>query len=255
MTTRLTEEEIASMREAGRKLVAVLAEIKSAIAPGVNLMQLEEIADRATRKHGALPSFRGYHGYPAATCLSVNEQIVHAVPQDRVLRDGDILSVDMGLYYQGVHADATVTWSVGRVAPAVKRLMDGTYAALLAGTDQVKPGAHAGDISQAIEKVLKARGLTIFQQFVGHGIGKKLHEDIVIPNFFTGEMGPKLTPGTAIAIEPIAGLGSSDQVITSPDGWTAYAEDSQPAAHFEHTVLVTDQGHEVLTPLETLIGS
>lgn len=242
------------MREGGRKLVTIMRTLKSAIRPGANLQTLEDIAEQEARKQGGIPSFKGYRGYPAATCLSVNEEIVHCIPRDRELRTGDIISVDIGLYYKGVHTDMAVTWPVGPTSPEVKRLMTGTYTALLAGTEAIRPGGRVNDISKAIEKVLKGKGFTIFKQFVGHGVGRQLHESPMIPNFATPMPGELLKPGMALALEPIAGLGS-EAVEQGDNHWDTRAADGRPVAHFEHTVLVTDSGFEVITPLETLIGS
>jgi len=250
----LNSEKIANLRVAGEKLVAVLEKIKAEIKSGTNLQDIARLAENEIKRHGGLPSFQGYQGYPSSICLSVNDQIVHCPPSDTTLRDGDVISVDLGLYYKGVHADAAFTWPVGQISPNAKRLLAGTYAALLAGTSQVKPGAKVNDISSAIEKMLKAKGLTIFRQFVGHGVGAQLHEEPMIPNFSTPGRTAKLVPGMAIALEPIAGLGE-EEVITEADDWSTRSADGKPAAHFEHTVLVTDTGYEVITPLGTLIGS
>lgn len=249
----LNEQEIDNLREGGKKLVTILQAIKEATKPGVNLKTLEEIAEREAALTGGILSFKGYRGYPAPVCLSVNEEIVHCIPRDRVLNAGDIVSVDAGLYYKGVHTDMAVTWPVGQVSPEVKRLLQGTYAALLSGTEAIRPDNHVNDISSAIEKVLRGKGLTIFKQFVGHGIGRQLHEDPMIPNFATKVPGLKLQPGIALALEPIAGLGG-EAVDQDGNQWDTRAADGKPVAHFEHTVLVTDSGFEVITPLETLIG-
>lgn len=249
----LNPTEIANMKEGGKKLVAILQTLKNEINPGTNLKTLEEIALAEARRHGGTPSFKGYRGYPSATCLSVNEEVVHCIPRDRVLKEGDIVSVDMGLYYKGVHTDMTITWPVGKIGPEVRRLLDGTYAALLAGTEAIRPGNYVNDISTAVEKGLRARNLTIFKQFVGHGIGQQLHQEPMIPNFSAQTPGRELKPGMALALEPIAGLGSS-AVDSGENGWDTRTRDGKPAAQFEHTVLVTDSGFEVITPLETLIG-
>ncbi|AKM84762.1 TPA: type I methionyl aminopeptidase [Patescibacteria group bacterium] len=250
----LTPEEINYLREGGRRLVLVLERLRQEIKPGTNLRLLAKLAETEAKRQGGLPSFQGFEGYPAPVCLCVNDQVVHCLPRDIQLKDGDIITVDMGLYYQGLHTDAAVTWTVGRVSPSVTRLLDGAYAALLAGTNEVRAGAKVSSISRAIEKTLTARGLTIFRQFVGHGVGRKLHESPMIPNFVDRGQDPTLTSAMAIAIEPITGLGT-DEVITEADGWSTRTADGRPAAEFEHTVLVTPTGYEVITPLETLIGS
>jgi len=254
MGTILTDSEIISLREGGKKLVEVFEILKSHIRPGVNLLELSDIAEKEILARDAIPCFKGYEGFPAAACLSADEQVVHCIPVDRVLKEGEIITVDMGLSYQGINTDAAVTWGVGEISADRKRLLEGTYRALLAGTDQVRPGIHVNTISAAIEGVLKASNLTIFKQFVGHGIGHELHEDPYIPNFASGEVGPTLSVNQAIAIEPITGLGV-DQIITASDGWSVATADGRPSAHFEHTILVSESGFEVITPLETLLGS
>ncbi len=254
--TTLTPAQIVHLREGGRRLVAILARLRQAIKPGANLLDIARLAEVEAKRQGGLPSFLGFEGYPAAVCLCVNDQVIHCIPQDRVLREGDIITVDMGLYYHGLHTDAAVTWAVGKVGPAVGRLLDGAYAALLAGTGEVKAGVKVDTISRAIEKILRVRGLTIFRQFVGHGVGQELHQSPMIPNFRDADAGasPTLLAGTAIAIEPIVGLGT-EEVLTAADGWSTRTVDGRPAAEFEHTVLVTPEGAEIITPLEMLVGS
>lgn len=251
---KLTDEEIADLREGGRRLVLILERLRREIKPGTNLQTLSRLAETEAKRQGGLPSFQGFEGYPAPVCLCVNDQVVHCIPSDTVLQAGDIITVDMGLYYRGLHTDAAVTWAVGQVSPIVKRLMDGAYAALLAGTSEVRSGAKVSAVSGAIEKTLTGKGLTIFRQFVGHGVGHRLHENPMIPNFTTPGSSPTLIAGTALAIEPIVGLGD-EETITEADDWSVRTADGKPVAEFEHTVLVTDQGYEVITPLETLIGS
>jgi len=248
----LTEQDIIDLREGGRRLVAIFQVLKARVRPGTNLLELEKLANDEANKLGGIPSFKGYHGYPAALCLSPNHTIVHGIPADYLLRDGDILAIDMGLYYKGWHTDAAITLPIGEIAPEAKRLLAGTYAALLAGTDAVRPGNRIQDISRSIEKVLRGRHLTIFRNLVGHGVGRELHLDPMIPNFDPGRPGPAIHPGMTLALEPIAGLGSEDTRELS-DGWTIETVDGRLAAHFEHTILVTPDGPEVLTPLETLI--
>lgn len=249
---QLTDSEINDLREGGQKWLLVMQEIKAAVKVGANLKELERIAEATCQKLGVLPSFKGYQGYPAATCLCVNAEIVHCIPKDYTLKDGDIITVDFGVYHKGLHVDGAFTWGVGSVSPQAKQLLHAIYTALLAGTDQVRVGNRINDISTAVEKVLKAKGLVIFKQFVGHGIGHHLHEDILIPNYAISGPTPLLKANTAVAIEPIAGLGSDATVIDSDNGWDTYARSGQPVAEFEHTVLVTPQGPEIITPLESL---
>ncbi|RLC37905.1 type I methionyl aminopeptidase [candidate division Kazan bacterium] len=251
---QLSKTDIENMREGGRKLVEILAAIKREVRPGVSLVRLEEVAQAETKKQGGIPSFKGYQGYPAATCLSVNEQVVHCIPDDRILKEGDIITVDFGLFYKGLHTDAAVTFCVGKVSPEARRLLRGTYAALLAGTDQARPGNHVNDISAAIDRTLKANRLTTFRQFTGHGVGARLHQEPIIPNFSNPSQGMKLVPNMAIAIEPIVGLGSSE-ILTGDNGWNVSTKDGKLAAQFEHTVLITETGYEIITPIEKLVGS
>lgn len=254
MSTILTASEVENLREAGQKLVKVFATVKPYVKAGANLLDLEKVIAQAITDQGGKPAFKGYESYPAVSCISVEEQVVHCVPVDRVLKEGEIVSIDIGLAIDGINTDAAVTWPVGEVSPDHRRLLRDTYRALQEGTSHVRAGVRVDEISASIEASLKRSGLTIFKQFVGHGIGYDLHEDPYIPNFSSGVPGPSLRDGQAVAIEPITGLGD-DQVITSGDGWSVTTSDGRPAAHFEHTVLVSGSGFEVITPLESLIGS
>jgi methionyl aminopeptidase len=250
--TILTSEQIVAMREGGRKLIAVFESLKSMVKPGASLLAIAEKAEEEIRNQGGKPSFKNYEGYPSVVCLSVTEQVVHCIPTDRVLQEGDILAVDMGIFYGGVHTDAAVTWPVGKISSRVAKLLKTTYQALLAGTDQVRAGTKVNDISKAIETTLQKEGITTFRQFVGHGIGPNLHENPYIPNFTSSGVSPTLQAGQAIAIEPITGIGV-EQIITSQDGWSVTTADGEPSAHFEHTLLVTPEGYEILTPLDSLL--
>ncbi len=249
----LTPEDIIDLKEGGRKLMAIFKELKERVRSGVNLLDLEKLADNLFSQSGGLPSFKGYKGYPSSLCLSVNNVVVHGIPIDYVLQEGDILAIDMGIYYRGWHTDAAVTLPVGKIAPETRRLLDGAYMALLAGTEAVKEGNYVQDISKAIEQILRGRGLTIFRQLVGHGVGRKLHLDPMIPNFDTGSKGMELKSGLVVALEPIAGLGKEETDELS-DGWTIKTVDGALAAHFEHSILLTPSGPEVLTPLDGLIS-
>ncbi len=248
----LNNEQIANLRTAGVKAMEVFKAIKPHIKAGVNLLEIERIAEEAMAKTGCTPSFKGFNGYPSVVCLSLNDEIVHSIPKDRVLQEGDIVAVDIGLNCGGVNVDTAITWGVGKVAPEVTKLLDGTYQALKAGILQVRDGGPVHDISKAIEHSLRANNLTIFRQFVGHEVGVELHGDILIPNFFHKESKDTLVSGMAVAIEPITGLGS-EEVINEADGWTNRTADGSSAAHFEVTVLVTPEGFEVVTPIEELI--
>ncbi len=249
----LTPEDISDLKTGGQKLVDIFKLLKEQVRPGVNLLDLEKLADNLFSQSGGLPSFKGYKGYPSSLCLSVNQTVVHGIPKDYVLKEGDILAIDMGMYYRGWHTDAAITLPVGEIAPEIRRLLSGTHTALLAGTDMVREGNHVQDISKAIEQILRGRGLTIFRSLVGHGVGRELHLDPMIPNFDTGSKGMALKSGMTLALEPIAGLGK-EETEELLDGWTIETADGAVAAHFEHSILLTPQGLEVLTPLDELLG-
>jgi len=249
----LTPEDIIDIKTGGQKLVDIFKSLKEQVRPGVNLLDLEKLADTLFSQSGGLPSFKGYKGYPSSLCLSVNQTVVHGIPKDYILKEGDILAIDMGMYYRGWHTDAAITLPVGEIAPEIRRLLSGTHTALLAGTDMVREGNSVQDISKAIEQILRGRGLTIFRSLVGHGVGRELHLDPMIPNFDTGSKGMALKSGMTIALEPIAGLGK-EETEELLDGWTIETADGAVAAHFEHSILITPQGPEVVTPLDELLG-
>lgn len=249
----LTPQDIIDLKEGGRRLMTIFAALKEQVRPGTNLLSLEKLANDLFGQSGGLPSFKGYKGYPSSLCLSVNSVVVHGIPVDYILREGDVLAIDMGMYYRGWHTDAAITLPVGNIAPEVHRLLSGTYAALLAGTEAARVGNHVEDISKAIEQILRGRGLTIFRQLVGHGVGRELHLDPIIPNFDSGSKGIELKPDQIVALEPIAGLGK-EETKELPDGWTIETVDGKPAVHFEHSILLTPTGAEVLTPLDGLVG-
>jgi methionyl aminopeptidase len=249
----LTSAEIQSLKIGGQKLVEILSVLAAAAKPGVNLLDIEHLANQETERAGAKPSFKGFEGYPAATCLCVNEQVVHCIPADYVLKEGDILMIDMGIFYQGLHTDAAITVPIGEIDSDKKRLLAGTYAALRAGVAMVGPNRPVSDISGAIEDSLNSSRLTIFKEFVGHGVGRSLHEDPYIPNYLEkGVRSPKLTANMAIAIEPITGLGGP-KVEFLADGWSTRTADGKPSAVYEETVLVTDSGAEIITPIDSLV--
>ena len=249
----LSPEDIIDLKESGRRLMTIFKALKEQVRPGVNLLDLEKLADNLFSRSGGLPSFKGYKGYPSSLCLSANSIVVHGIPTDYILREGDILAIDMGMYYRGWHTDAAITLPVGNIAPEARRLLSGTYAALLAGTEAFRVGNYVEDISKAIEQILRGRGLTIFRQLVGHGVGRELHLDPMIPNFDSGSKGIELKSGLVVALEPIAGLGKEETKQLS-DGWTIETADRGLAAHFEHSILLTPTGPEVLTPLDGLIS-
>lgn len=245
--------QVAAMREGGAKLVAVLKQVVNSAKPGTTLTELDRIAHDLIRAEGGEPSFLGHQGYPAVLCTSVNNGIVHCIPNDYSLQEGDLLSIDCGLKWQGLHTDVAVSVIVGRDIHNYMPLLKSVYRALLAGTGRVRAGAVVGEISAAIEQSLKNSKLTIMRQFVGHGVGIKLHEPPIIPNVVGHDQNVALPTGSVIAIEPIAGVGGEAHG-TDADGWCAKTLDGGPVAHFEHTVLVTPEGSEVLTPLDGIIG-
>ena len=207
---------------------------------------LDTLADRLIRELGGIPSFLGNRGYPGRICASPNEIIVHGIPDERVLQEGDILSVDVGLTLDGWHADSAVTHAVGTITPEARRLLEVTEASLAAGIEQCRPGRHLSDVSHAIEKVVVGGGFSVVREFVGHGIGRALHEDPQVPNFGPPGEGPVLEPGMVLAIEPMVNVGGW-KTKTLADGWTVVTLDGSLSAHFEHTVAITENGPEVLT--------
>ncbi|MBN2585424.1 type I methionyl aminopeptidase [Patescibacteria group bacterium] len=245
-------EQIAAMRAGGAKLVEVLKEVVGAVRVDVSLTELDQIALHKITALGAKPSFLGYQDYPATLCTSVNNGIVHCIPNNYQLQEGDLLSIDCGLIWEGMHTDAAVSVVVGQDIHGHLPLLTSVYRALLAGTNEVKAGAKVGQISKAIQTSLSRDKLTIMRQFVGHGVGAKLHEAPIVPNAVGHDKDVVLPEGSVIAIEPIAGIGGEAHG-TDPDGWCARTLDGAPVAHFEHTVLVTEGGPEVLTPLDSII--
>jgi methionyl aminopeptidase len=252
MVTRKSRQEIDKMRRAGRVVAEVLALVESELKPGVSTAYLDQIAERFIRRAGAIPSFKGYHaamgngGFPGSLCISIDHEVVHGIPGDRQIRTGQIVSVDAGAILDGWHGDAARTFVVGEPTPEVRRLVDTTRLAMMAGIAAAVPGNRIGDISAAIEDVAKPLGYGIVRQFVGHGIGTAMHEEPQVPNYRSGAKGMQLQPGICLAIEPMLTLGSAD-VRVMPDGWTVVTRDGSLAAHFEHSIAVTDDGPEILT--------
>jgi methionyl aminopeptidase len=239
-------QDFAHMRRAGRVVAAIHAAVREAAAPGVSLLDLDAIAGRIIRDGGCVPNFLNYHGFPANTCLSVNEEIVHGIPSERTLKDGDLLSVDAGAIYDGWHADAAITFPIGEVPAAGLRLVETTERALWVGIDAAKPGARVGDVGHAVASVADAAGYGIVRTHTGHGIGRQMHEEPQVPNYGTPGRGVRLKAGMAICIEPMFNIGGDD-TRTLDDGWTVVTADGSLSAHFEHTVAITPDGPEVLT--------
>ena len=234
------------MRQAGRIVAGVLALMEEELKPGVTTAQLDDIAEDFIRKSGARPSFKGYRGFPASICVSIDDEVVHGIPGGRVIEEGQVVSVDAGAIWQGYHGDGARTFYVGKPPADVARLIDTTRLALMAGIAAAVPGAHIDDVSGAVEDVAIEGRCDIVRPFVGHGIGTKMHEDLQVPNYRTGRPGALLETGVCIAIEPMLALGSAD-VETLSDGWTVVTTDHSLAAHFEHTIAVTENGPVVLT--------
>lgn len=239
--------ELAVLRQCGRALAAALAETAAAIQPGVTTAELNEVAEAALRRRGAKPSFLGFQGYPTALCTSINDQVVHGIPSSTVrLRDGDIIGLDLGAIMDGIYTDHALTVPVGQVSPAATTLIGRTAAALAAAIAAVAPGKTVGDIGAAVRSAIEPYGYGIIRQLTGHGVGRAVHEDPQIPNWGQAGSGPGLVPGMVLAIEPMVTLGGW-QVQTLDDGWTVVTADGSLAAHFEHTVLVTNGGAEIIT--------
>jgi methionyl aminopeptidase len=250
MVTRKSREEIARMRRAGRLVAEVLALVESELRPGITTGQLDQLAEKHIRAAGAIPSFKGYgdrrNPFPASLCISIDDEVVHGIPGSRAIREGQLVSVDAGAIVDGWHGDAARTFLVGQHGAEADRLVETTRLAMMAGIAAAVPGARIGDISGAIEDVAKPAGYGIVRQFVGHGIGTEMHQEPQVPNYRAGARGLELVPGICLAIEPMLTLGSYEVAI-KPDGWTVVTRDGSLAAHFEHTIAVTEDGPEILT--------
>jgi methionyl aminopeptidase len=246
LITRKSRAEIATMRRAGRVVAEVLALVGEALRPGVSTAHLDAIAEAHIRRSGAVPSFKGYHGYPASICVSIDREVVHGIPGDRTIRDGQVVSIDAGAIVDGWHGDAARTFIVGDAPEAVRDLVETTRLALEAGLAAARVGNRIWDVSAAVEDVALPRGYGIVRPYVGHGIGTAMHEEPQVPNYRTKTRGIELAAGICLAIEPMFTLGSAD-VETLADGWTVVTRDGSLAAHWEDTVAVTEDGPEVLT--------
>ena len=236
------------MEVANRLVAEILEGVKEKIQPGVETRELDELAEEMCRKHRVKPAFKGYRGYPRSLCVSVNEEVVHGIPGPRRLKAGDVVSLDFGVKYEGYYGDAAITVGVGEVSEKARALIAVTEESLYAGINQVKAGGRLSDISHAVQTVVEGAGFGVIRDFVGHGIGRSLHEDPQIPNFGPPGRGPALQVGMTIAIEPMTSMGSW-RVRVLQDGWTAITEDGSCAAHFEHTVALTENGVLILSRL------
>ena len=246
MIIKKSPDEIKKMREAGRIVAEVLEIMEERVKPGVTTEELDRLAEEYIRSRGGVPSFLGYQGFPRSICTSVNDVVVHGIPDGTRLREGDIVGIDVGVILDGYHADAARTYAVGEVGERAKRLMEVTKRALEAGIEACRPGNRLGDISHSIERVVKEGGFSVVVQFVGHGIGREMHEEPQVPNFGPPGRGPLLEPGMTFALEPMVNEGGYE-VYVDRDGWTVRTVDGKLSAHYEHTVAVTEEGPLVLT--------
>lgn len=239
-------DEIEKLRTSNRIVAEILQELKERVKPGVTTRELNQLSEELARKQRVRPAFKGYRGYPFALCTSINGEVVHGMPSERQLKPGDILSLDFGVNYQGYFGDAALTVPVGKVAPEAQRLMEVTEASLSAAIEQAWAGRRLGDISAAVQQRVEAAGFSVVRDYVGHGIGRNMHEDPQIPNFGVAGRGLLLKPGMVLAIEPMVNEGSY-HVRVQPDGWTVVTEDGKRSAHFEHSVAITENGPEILS--------
>ena len=244
-------EEIAAMQRAGRVVASILKTLAREIRAGMATAQLDDIVVKELAKYGAEASFKGYRGFPASLCVSINEEVVHGIPGSRVIGEGDIVSLDFGAIVGGVHGDAAITVGVGDIGPEVKQLLETTKGALEAGIAVARPGAHLSDISAAVQDCAESRGFSIVREYTGHGIGREMHEDPQIPNFGPPGFGPVLREGMTLAIEPMVNIGGWKTRVRD-DHWTVVTDDGSLSAHFEKTIAITDGEAEVLTVWDEL---
>ena len=246
MITIKSEREIELLRIAGKIVYDTHKYLQPYIKEGIKTKQLDKLAEDFIRSKDATPSFKGYNGFPTALCISINSEVVHGFPSDRVLKNGDIVSIDIGACYKGYHGDSGWTYKVGEVSEEISELLKNTEQALYEGLKQVKPGNRIGDIGNAIETYAKEHKLGVVKELCGHGVGTSVHEDPEVPNFGTKNTGPRLKEGMVIAVEPMLTLGRPDVFVHDND-WTVDTLDGSPSAHFEHTIVVTNDGYEILT--------
>ena len=241
-----TPAEVDILRKAGSILSSIIAELKSSLTIGMTTKALDLKAEAIIKKHNVVAAFKGYRGFPGVACISVNEGVVHGIGNQRVVKEGDIVSIDVGIIHEGYYSDTAITVPVGKIDPEVQRLLDVAQASLVQGIDQARVGNHLSDISYAVQSCVELHGFSVVRDFVGHGIGKQLHEDPEIPNYGKPGDGPILKEGMVLAIEPMVNMGTHRTRILN-DGWTVVTEDGKPSAHFEHCVVVTGKGPEILT--------
>jgi methionyl aminopeptidase len=247
MIIRKTPEQVDQMAAAGDILVRTMKILKSKARPGITTLELDEAAEKFIRSQGAVPSFKGYRGFPGSICASPNSMVVHGIPDGYECKRGDVLSIDIGVTYEGWVADAAVTVPIGPISTDAKRLLEVTRNSLFDGVEQMVPGNHLGDVSNAIQRSVESNGLSVIRTLVGHGVGREMHEEPQVPNFGEPGRGPLLEEGTVLAIEPMVNAGGP-LVRMGDDGWSVFSEDGSLAAHFEFTVAVTPDGPRILTP-------
>ncbi len=241
-----TEEEIQKIRESAEILAKTHGEVAKLIKPGIKTKDLDKVAEEFIADHGASASFKGYNGFPATLCISTNEVVVHGFPSEYELKDGDIISVDCGVFYQGFHSDSAYTYPVGEISPETLSLLRATRESLYVGIEEARFGNRIGDLAFSIQKYVEDRGYTVVRELVGHGVGRSLHEGPEVPNYGKRGRGPKLNEGLVIAIEPMVNLGTRN-IVQENDGWTIRTRDRKPSAHFEHTVAIFQDRTEILT--------
>ncbi|WEG12652.1 type I methionyl aminopeptidase [Pullulanibacillus sp. KACC 23026] len=246
MIIRKTPREIRIMRDAGRIVALTHQTLKPHLQPGITTSELDAIAERFIKSQGASPSFKGYNGFKGSICTSVNEEVVHGIPGNRVLKNGDIISIDIGALYNGYHGDSAWTYPIGTISSDHERLLQVTEDALYAGLEQIRPNTRLTSISHAIQQHVEKHGFSVVREMVGHGVGRDLHEDPDVPNYGPPNHGPKLVPGMVLAVEPMVNSGRR-LISLLDDEWTIVTEDGSWSAHFEHTVAVTEDGFEILT--------
>lgn len=246
MITLKSKRELEIMKKTCRIVAEVLAELRGHCRPGVTTLDLDRIAEQETLRRNGRPAFKGYRGYPRSLCASVNQEVVHGIPGDRRLVEGDVVGLDYGVLYEGYYGDSAITVPVGRIEPEIESLLRNTEECLYLGIEQALSGNHLTDISRAIQNHAESHGYSVVRELGGHGIGKRLHEDPMVLNYVTDGRGIKLRPGLVLAIEPMINLGTEKIQVLS-DGWTVVTADGKPSAHFEHTIAVTEEGPEILT--------
>jgi methionyl aminopeptidase len=248
MIIRKSQREVELMRESGEIVAKTHALLAEKIGPGISTTEIDQIAEEFIRSCGAEPSFKGYQGFPSTVCVAIDEQVVHGIPGSRTLDSGEIIGLDIGAYKNGYHGDAAQTLAVGDVSDEAQKLLEVTKGSLASGIKAAVPGNRLSDISHAIQNFVEAEGFSVVRQFVGHGIGTKMHESPQIPNYGSPGHGPVLKKGMAFAIEPMVNVGDY-MVTTLEDGWTVVTKDGELSAHFEHTIIITESGPEILTKI------